>query len=409
MVSAGEVSGEAMALALSRELRRQSPGTEVAMLQDTVAVEPVFGFWEGLRAAPRVRKALVQAEEFVVSENPDLVVLVSFSGFHLPLGTKLRRRGFKVLYLGPPQVWAWGGWRVRRLKAAADRVVCLFGFEESRLAGAGIDAEYLGYPLLDMVAGRLSWEQVHDRLGVGYTHRYMVFLPGSRPGEIAFHRPLFRETFLLLRKEVPALRGVVVTASGPPGAGASDADDARDRDAGLIVLRPDAGKGAGSETGKGREGRAMSAEQLQMQAVRKEEAGGRIRYEVMRHADCACAVSGTVTAELAILGVPMVCCYHLSGGSRLAARLLVKTDCFSLPNILLKRRVVPEVVDPEPEMLVRMLTTLTSSSPERREQLQALEEVRGRLGPEGAMERVARFALGMGGHPGQGQNARREL
>jgi lipid-A-disaccharide synthase len=140
----------------------------------------------------------------------------------------------------------------------------------------------------------------------------------------------------------------------------------------------------------------MSAEQLQMQAVRKEEAGGRIRYEVMRHADCACAVSGTVTAELAILGVPMVCCYHLSGGSRLAARLLVKTDCFSLPNILLKRRVVPEVVDPEPEMLVRMLTTLTSSSPERREQLQALEEVRGRLGPEGAMERVARFALEMG-------------
>ena len=121
----------------------------------------------------------------------------------------------------------------------------------------------------------------------------------------------------------------------------------------------------------------------------------RDRYEVMRHAACACAVSGTVTAELAILGVPMAVSYHLGWASRMAASVLVRVKFFALPNLLMNRRVVPEVLDPEPESLVRMLAVLSRDSPERRAQVEGLSRVAAKLGPHGAMQRICALALEM--------------
>jgi lipid-A-disaccharide synthase len=116
------------------------------------------------------------------------------------------------------------------------------------------------------------------------------------------------------------------------------------------------------------------------------------RYDVMRHADCACAVSGTVTAELAILGVPMVVCYHLPWLSRELARALVRTPHFALPNILAGTRLVPESLEPEPEALAQMLVPLMRDSAERRRQLEGLARVAADLGPPSAMARVCALA-----------------
>ena len=310
-MSAGEASGRVMLDLFRREMTRLDPGGEVVSLQDSAELEPVLGFAEGLRAAPRLRGVLGCAEESIAKLEPDVAVLVSFAGLHLPLGRRLRRRGVPVLYLGPPQVWAWGGWRKRRLMKAADKVVCLFRFEEEPLCRAGVSAVYFGYPLSDGVVVRLSRGQTLGKLGFGSNEHYVVFLPGSRPAEVAYHQPLFVEVLARLRRTVGGVRGVMVMV----------------------------------------EGRSQKPEVVEggMAVIREN------RYDVMRHADCACAVSGTVTAELALLGVPMVVCYHLPWSSQVLARALVRIPHFALPNILAGTRLVPEKLEPEPEALAQML------------------------------------------------------
>jgi lipid-A-disaccharide synthase len=334
------------------EMAGAEPDCQVISLPEPAQLGPVLGFAEGLRAGSRLRAALDRAEASVRESAPDAAVLVSFSGLHLPLGRRLRRRGVPVLYLGPPQVWAWGRWRTRQLRRAADKVVCLFRFEQGLLHQAGVNAEYFGYPLLDGVVSSLSRKQVLNRLGFGPEERYVVFLPGSRPAESAYHTPLFRLVFERLRKELPYIRGVAVSPE------------------------PDAG--------------------------RKKDCNGsgivtvsRNRYDVMRHADCACAASGTVTTELAILGVPMVVSYHLPRASRLLARAFVRIPHFALPNILDRTRLVPEALEPGPEELMRMIEPLMRDSDERQSQLAGLARVAAGLGPPGAMRRTCALVLEM--------------
>ena len=356
VVSAGEASGRAMLNQFSLEMANLDPACEVVNLNETSRLEPVFGLAEGLRAGPRLRGVLNRAEASVAKLAPDAAVLVSFSGLHLPLGRRLRRHGVPVLYLGPPQVWAWGAWRKRRLREAADRVVCLFRFEKEVLRRAGVNAAYFGYPLLDGVVSRLSRELTLEKLGLGPSEHYVVFLPGSRPAEIVYHEPLFRNVFGHLRQQARGVRGVMVMM----------------------------GEGRSRKS----EGRSQKAELTEGEIVTV----SRERYEVMRHADCACAVSGTATAELAILGVPMVVCYHLPRLSRMLARALVRTPHFVLPNILAGTRLVPEELEPEPEALARMLEPLMRDSEDRRQQLRGLARVAAELGPPGAMARICVLA-----------------
>ena len=352
VVSAGEASGRAMLNLFRVEMAKSDAACEVVSLQETAELESVFGFAEGLRAGPRLGGVLGRAEEAAMRLDPDAAVLISFSGLHLPFGRRLRRRRVPVLYLGPPQVWAWGGWRKRRMRKAADKVVCLFRFEEELLRRAGVNAFYFGYPLLDGVVSRLSREQMLEKLGLGPNDRYVVFLPGSRTAEITYHQPLFMEVLAKLRLLVGDVRGVMVMVDEGRGQKLEARSQKLDvAGSGMVVVREN-------------------------------------RYDVMRHAECACAVSGTVTAELALLGVPMVVCYHLAWLSRVLARVLVHTPHFALPNVLAGTLLVHEVLEPDAPALAQMLEPLMSDSVERRRQLEGLALVAAELGPPGAMARV---------------------
>jgi lipid-A-disaccharide synthase len=381
------------------EMARLDPACRIASLQDSAELESVFGFAEGLRAGPKLGGVLSRVEEAAMRLEPDAAVLVSFSGLHVPLGRRLRRRGVPVLYLGPPQVWAWGGWRKRRLRRAADKVVCLFRFEEQLLRRAGVEAVYFGYPLLDGVVSRSGREQTLEKLGFGPSERYVVFLPGSRPAEITYHVPLFEATYERLLEFLPGVRAVMV---------AKDRDAIQNAECKIQNAKVGGQEVEGTGRLAGREGRQgpslSEREEARSQEPKREVRevmGGRRtangdellvvshdRYDVMRHAECACAVSGTVTAELALLGVPMVVCYHLPGLSRLLARGLVRTPHFALPNILAATRLVPERLEPGPDELAQMVEPLMRDSVERRGQVEGLARVAADLGPPNAMVHV---------------------
>ncbi len=345
LLSAGEPSGRLFAALIERELAVIAPDTIVLRPEYvTGAAGSVLGFAQGVRAAPKLGKLVKRAVRDIAASRPDVVVLIGYPGFHLSLGRRCRELGLPVVCLGPPQVWAWGGFRTHALRRAADKVVCLFPFEEARLRSARIDVGFTGYPLFDALGSSCPRSDVIGRLGWEQDARYVVFLPGSRPAEIAYHRPLFERVATVLEARSPDLRGVVL---GPP-----------------------------ADCGSGDPLPALQA-----------------RYGMIQHAECAVVVSGTATLETALLGIPQLVCYHLSPASRLAARVLVKLRYFSLPNILLREGAVPEMLEPTAgrveEEVLRML-----GDPRSREAARDCgRRLRGMLGPPGVMERIARLVL----------------
>jgi lipid-A-disaccharide synthase len=108
-------------------------------------------------------------------------------------------------------------------------------------------------------------------------------------------------------------------------------------------------------------------------------------------ADCALVVSGTATAELAVLGVPMVVCYHLPTAERLLARAVIRTQWFALPNIIAGRSIVPELLNPNPATLVAAVADVLGSDARRRRMRSDLELVERELGPAGAMAAIAQL------------------
>jgi lipid-A-disaccharide synthase len=333
-VSSPELSGRLLAAAVREELTRVNGGIEFAELIEPGEPGPVLGFWEGVKAASGARRALRSAMDRISRRPPDVLLLVAFPGLNLRLGAWARRSGIPTVYLAPPQIWAWGAGRAKLLRRAADRVVCLYPFEPPILRKAGVDAVFLGYPLLDTVLSASDEAGNLERSGV-------VLLPGSRPAEVAFHRPLFEAAMRELGARGLAVGGVWVEAA--------------EQGAGVGLL-----------------------------------AAARERYRTIVRARAATVVSGTTTLETALLGVPQVVSYHLGSVSRLLARMLVRTKYFALPNILAAERVVPESLDPTVmELAVELEAALR---PERQEYARELaRRLAAMLGPTGANRRIARL------------------
>ncbi len=300
----------------------------------------VFGFWEGLTALGRLRGFVRRVKAVLRETRPDVFVPVSFSGVNLGLARFARGLGIRVVYLSPPQLWAWGGWRARKLRRATDKVICLMPFEEQFFMKLGVNAVFLGNPLADLLKPQIS----ADERGPGI-QPLLLLLPGSRESEIRRHLPLMREVANRLKTDVPALKVFEL---------------------GL----PDSGHGP--------------------------SAVSRQRYELMSSASLVLAASGTVTLEAALLGVPMVVVYRLSPLSYLAAKMMVRLKYFSLPNLLLDRQVVPEFSQPEVEHVYRTARDLLLN-PDRRDKMKGeLAQIRPLFGEPGAALRIAREIIAAG-------------
>ncbi len=87
-----------------------------------------------------------QAESFFRQGNVDGIVLVDFPGFNWHIAKRAHRLGIPVFYYLPPQLWAWGSWRVSKIKKYVDRVLCNLPFEKDWFAKHGVNADYVGHP-----------------------------------------------------------------------------------------------------------------------------------------------------------------------------------------------------------------------------------------------------------------------
>jgi lipid-A-disaccharide synthase len=345
VIAAGERSGFWLGELLGNQLQALKPDVQLFSVNVASKTGALIGFFEPLAGLSKGYRTVRTVTETVLQIKPEVAVLIAFSGINLLLGRSLRSAGIPVVYISPPQFWAWGKFRVGLLRRAADLVVCLFDFEADILQRAGVNAVYYGYPYYDGVVHRLTQNQVYELLRLPAGTDYIVFLPGSRKPEIDFHQPLFIRVFDLLRRQYPELRAILI------GGQEADLPD------GMLRINPD------------------------------------YRFDVIAHCRAALVVSGTATAELAILGVPMVVSYHLKPVNRFFARLFVKLPYFALPNIIAGKLVVPEYLEPEPCQLSAALSQMLADGEYRQAVINGLQQVRKRLKPAGAIDEIARRIL----------------
>ena len=298
-----------------------------------------FGFYEGLKNYPKLKRTYQEVISYLESNSPDIFLPISFGGFNLKLAKTLKKKGSKVIYMAPPQLWAWGRWRAKELKENSNKVICLFPFEERFFRDLGINAVYLGNPLLDYVEQeRNSYQVLLDR--VPDNTKIITFMPGSRKEEINNHLPLMLKIFNKLKDEIKNVHGFVV-------------GEKKD-------FLPNINKLYYTREGK---------------------------YKIMAKSDLIVLSSGTASLEAAILGIPHVAIYRLSLPSYLLARILVTTKRFALTNIILGEDGIPEFIQPTFQKLYPIIIkSLQNPDNKIREKLSKIKNI---LGQPRAAKRIA--------------------
>ena len=360
LVSAGEVSGDRMAAQVVQRLGQALPGARffgaggAALRAQGVELRhdadqlAVTGLTEALGRAAGAGRMLADLWWQARRRGPALGLLVDYPGINLRLAAALHGMGVPVLYYGAPQRWAWLGFRAARLAQVVDRLAVTLPFEEAWFRQRGINARHVGHPAVEQFR-RLPSSRARAQLGLAPGQRALALLPGSRVSEVTRHLPLLLGALHHLGRQRVTLRPLLVT---PPG---SAGQLCRELAPGLTTATAAQALGA---------------------------------------ADVALCASGSATIELALAGVPAAVFYRVSSLTHAVARRLIQVPHLALPNLILGRRLLPELIQHQmtPRRLAHQTLRLLDpavSEPIRR----GLAQVVQRLGGPGAADKVAQMAL----------------
>ena len=372
MVVAGEASGDLHGAHLVKALQRMRPdihycgmgGAELAGTGTEILFEAskisVVGFFEvashfkDIIAAQRIlRKRLTESK-------PSLLILIDFPDFNLLLARKAKNLGIPVFYYISPQVWAWRSGRVKTIGKLVDKIGVILPFEESYYRSRGVDAEYVGHPLLDSVKVSRTRNNYFAAQNLPAADRLIGILPGSRVKEVVRLLPVFLDAACKLQEKCKEkLLFLVACAS------TLNHEDLLDN------------------------GIRDYQQRINLRIVSEE------RYNMMAACDIVIAASGTVTLELLLLNTPMVVAYKLSPRSYWLGKLRVKVKFFSLVNLIANKTIVPELLQNEanPARISEELFSLMYDKKEIARIESGFQEVREKLGSRGASDRAAQLAL----------------
>jgi lipid-A-disaccharide synthase len=372
MIVTGEASGDLHGANLLRALRSKIAdleacgmgGAELAslgmeILYDAAKVS-VVGILEVFSHIIDIVSAQRILRRRLVTHRPDLLILIDLPDFNLLLAKKAKFLGIPVFYYISPQVWAWRSGRVNTLRDRVDKIGVILPFEEEFFRRRGVDAEYVGHPLLDMVAPTTTREQFCAQHNIPFATRCIGLLPGSRKREISSLLPIFLKAAVILQGTIQEPLVFLV-----PQASTITTRDLEE--AGLLEAR----------------------QHLDIRVICEE------RYNMMAACEAVVAASGTVTLELAILEVPMIVAYKLAPLTYRLGRLLVNLDYFSLVNLIAGYAAVPELLQTEvtPEKIAAEFTAILLHPEKRQSMKNALCDVKEKLGGPGASEKAALVAF----------------
>jgi len=365
-LSAGEPSGDLHGANLIRSIRRLRPDVEFvgfggpkmeeagATLLFPLVELAVMWFLRVLLKLPKFFALLDQAEREFRERRPDALVVIDYPGFHWVLAKRAKKYGIPVIYFVPPQIWAWAGWRVKKVRRSIDHVLCTLPFEPAWYHARGVPgAVHVGHPYFDELTER------HLDMGflaemVGQEGPLVAILPGSRTQEVTRNLPTMLHAAARLAADRPDARFAIACLHE------------RHRELACRIIE---------ETGAGVD--------VEVHAARTPE--------LIRLADVAWAVSGSVGLELMVEALPTVVLYRIKAFDLWVARKFIKSKYIALVNLLADAEVMPEYLtsrDVSPEMAAHALLWLNSPE-ERARASSALADLRDRVAVPGASDRAA--------------------
>ncbi len=366
-LSAGEPSGDLHGSNLARALQQARPDIECVgfggermeadgcRLLYPLCRHAMVGFVRVFAHVAALARLLRQADEYFEARRPDAVILIDFPGFHWWLARRAKARGIPVFYFVPPQLWAWAGWRVAKMRRFVDHVLCTLPFEKPWYQARGVTAHYVGHPYFDELhqqqlnAAFVEAEQERSGTIVG-------LLPGSRNSELQENLPTLLGAAHRIHAARPDTRFLVACFKDEHRQYVEDRLRGMDLPIAVHVDRT---------------------------------------AEIIHLAKATVAVSGSVSLELLYRGTPSVVVYRVPLPHLWAQSVLRTCPYISLVNLLAQRELFPEFLshrDESEAVAGRVLHWLNDEAAYRMvcAELAALKD---RVAEPGSCNRAAGFIL----------------
>jgi lipid-A-disaccharide synthase len=334
----------------------------------------IMWFGRAILHLPQFLRLARDAERYFEYQRPDAVVLIDYPGFNWHIARRAKRHGIPVFYYGTPQLWAWAGWRIKKMRRTVDHALCKLPFEEGWYRERGVNATHVGHPYFD----ELRQRQLDDEFVAGTNSQpgpLVTILPGSRTQEVRGNLHWLLKAADEIHRQVPQARFAIASF---------------------------------------KESQAQMAAEMARRHSVPVEIHVKRTPELIAAATCAMAVSGSVSLELLYHAKPTVILYHVSKFGFTVQRFFRKVRYITLVNLLTAPQpfegqascydphdpadahvLMPEYLTCEDRSadLARHVVEWLTDEPRRIRLVQQLQQLRDRVGQGGASVRAAEYIL----------------
>jgi len=368
VIVVGEGSGDAHAARVITHLKQHEPsinikgiggenlreaGVEIVTDFSELAV---MGLIEVLKRYRKIKAIFNQMVHLLKAEKPDLLILVDYPGFNLKLAKEAKKIGVPVLYYISPKVWAWRAGRVKTIKKSVDHMAVLFPFEVPIYEAESIPVTCVGHPLVDAVTVKHSNSQAKEKLGFEAKRLILGVFPGSRESEVKTLLPIMLDAAKKLQKTQKNIDIVLPVAQGLD----------------LTAINT-----------------IVATSTIDVNIIEDDF------YTVTTACDAIVAASGTVTLEIALLGVPHFIVYRVSPLSYSILSRFIKIPYVGLCNIVTGKNLVLELLqnDVTAIRLAEELTPLLQKKDAKKKAEEIQQQIRAALGQAGGADNAAKLII----------------
>jgi len=319
-IVAGESSGDLLGSHLIRSLKSSrsdlkfigiagpkmmKEGAVSLFLMEELSVRGYFEAFKKLFHLIQLRKKLLNQ---ILNQKPDLFIGVDAPDFNFWIERQLKKKGIPVIHYVSPSIWAWRGNRLRKIKKSVDHMLTIFPFEKNIYSKANIQATFVGHPLAEIIPLYSNKKKAQDKLKIIKATKVIALLPGSRQGEVTWHAQLLIDSATEISKRI--------------------------RDVKFLVPLPT------------RETYDIFSKTLFKNTHAELDIQLLVGHasDAINAADLVIVASGTATLETALYKKPMIVIYKMSSISWQILKRMRYLPFVSLPNILLNKFIVPELL-----------------------------------------------------------------
>ncbi len=284
--------------------------------------------------------------------KPDLVLLIDYGGFNLNISKFLKKAGIKVFYYIPPQIWASRKWRIKTVKENIAKVMTIFPFEKEMYEKAGIDAQFVGHPLISQMPQRAQRDSVFEKYGLDKNKKLISIFPGSRVFELQNLMKTFLESAKLISEKREDVQFVIAQADS---------------------LKDDIFK--------------KYLDKTNLKVIKNDN------YALLSVSDALMLASGTVALEAALYTTPMIISYKGPWIAYFVYRLVRCIERVCLPNIIMDKDIVPELLqaDSNPKVISEALLKILNDETYKQNMIEDLSKVKAILSQHESSKEVAQI------------------